>query len=141
MKKSRGGAGRMSLPSTCALCPRQQSSRWLKGRRSSSPLLRYIPIPPKRFHIIISLRTWFSERQPLPTGDRRLLTFIFPVPAEVHWSAPGTIRLCAYAAGGAEVSGAVAFANGAARELRLSYDLEQSRALSRLVIQWQQAAQ
>ena len=41
---------------------------------------------------------------------------------------------------GGAVHGAVAFASGAAQELRLNYDLEQSRALSRLVTQWKQAA-
>jgi len=84
--------------------------------------------------------TWFSERQPLPAGGRRLLTFVFPAPAEVRWSDTGTIRLRAYDAGGAEVHRAVAFTSGAAQELRLNYDLEQSRALSRLLMQWKQAA-
>ncbi len=85
-------------------------------------------------------RTWFSERQPLPADGRRLLTFVFPAPAEVRWSDKATIHLRAYDAGGAEVHGAAAFTSGAAQELRLYYDLEQSRALSRLVIQWKQAA-
>lgn len=85
-------------------------------------------------------RTWFSERQPLPTAGRRLLTFVFPAPAKVHWSATGSLRLCVYDASGAELHAAAAFADNAAKELRLAYDLNQSRTLSRLVIHWQQAA-
>jgi len=84
-------------------------------------------------------RTWFSERQLLPADGHRLLTFIFPAPAEVNWQAAGNLRLHTYAASGAEVCGWVVFADAAPPQLRLSYNLEQSRILSRLVIQWQQA--
>jgi len=85
-------------------------------------------------------RTWFSERQPLPSDGKGLLTFVFPVPAEAAWSSGASLRLHSYDAGGAEVSGAVVFAENAAQELKLTYDLDQCRALSRLVIQWKQAA-
>jgi hypothetical protein len=84
-------------------------------------------------------RTWFSERQPLPT-DGRLLTFVFPAPAEVNWSATGSLRLHAYDASGAERRDAAVFAGTAAEELRLAYDLEQGRTLSQLAIHWRQAA-
>lgn len=85
-------------------------------------------------------RTWFSQRQPLPSDGRHPLTFVFPAPAEVKDAAIGTLRLRTYDADGAEVRDVAAFADDAAKELRLGFDLEQFRALSRLVIQWRQGA-
>jgi hypothetical protein len=83
-------------------------------------------------------RTWFSERQSL-TADGPL-TFTFPVPAEVKPPATGSLRLCAYDGNGREVKNAAAFPNDAAKNLGLAFDLDQTRALSRLVIQWHRAA-
>ncbi len=83
-------------------------------------------------------KTWFSERQPLPASGS--LTFTFPVPAEVKPPDAGTLRLCAYDANGREVKNSVSFPNDAAKDLRLAFDLDQTRTLSRLVIQWHRAA-
>ena len=52
----------------------------------------------------------------------------------------GTIHLRAYAAAGAELPGGAVFAGDAAKKLRLAFDMDESRALSRLVTRWKQAA-
>jgi len=85
-------------------------------------------------------RTWYSERQPLPASGRQSMTFEFPVPGEISAPAAGTLRLHAYDANGKDLPGAAGFANDAAQELRLTFDLERLRTLSRLVIQWRLAA-
>lgn len=85
-------------------------------------------------------RTWFSQRQALPTDGRHLLTFVFPSPAEVHAAGKGTLRLNSYDASGAKTRDMAAFSEDAAQELRLTFDLDGLRAQSRLVIQWRRAA-
>ncbi|TSA29032.1 MAG: hypothetical protein D4R65_15900 [Verrucomicrobiaceae bacterium] len=85
-------------------------------------------------------RTWYSERQPLPADGRQLMTFDFPVPGEISAPAVGTLRLHAYDANGKDLPKAAGFANDAAQELRLTFDLDRLRTLSRIVIQRHQAA-
>ena len=86
-------------------------------------------------------RTWFSERITLPADGSCLPTFRFPVPAETKWSEEGSLRLHAYDANGAELRDAATFANDAAQELRLVFDMEQCRILSQLVVQWRQGGE
>jgi hypothetical protein len=82
-------------------------------------------------------RTWFSLRQ--SPAKNAPLTFEFPAPAEANYKTGGVLRLHAYDANGAELRGAAAFADDAAEKLRLTLDMEESRALSRLIIGWRQA--
>jgi hypothetical protein len=80
-------------------------------------------------------RTWFSQRIAPPLGGSDV-AFVFPVAAEIAWSSKGTIRLHAYDVAGVEIHGAAAFGDDAPARMRLEYDLDESRELSRIVIAW-----
>jgi hypothetical protein len=75
--------------------------------------------------------TFSARRSAAKPGATR---FMFPVPAEVHWSATARLLLHAYDAKGRELPNAARFAHGAEKAIRLHLDLGECRALSLVTI-------